>query len=108
MQAKEEASRGNARPETVPESDHVPANIERSPIGQADEAAEFAARCVLLRAAVLQKLVEEAEIGSIEALDRLTPAFAALSCTCCRLMLRDWQRLDRKIREQKLRDWRRR
>jgi hypothetical protein len=76
-------------------------------LGHDDENVEFRQRCLLLRAAALHELVNGGEMGAGEAIERLTPAFAAMTCTCCRLMLRAMQRADQERRQRALDQWRR-
>jgi hypothetical protein len=61
---------------------------------------------LLLRAAALFHLVEAGEYTPLEAFDRLRPAFAALACGCGRQFLRSCAEYDKRLREQRLREWR--
>jgi hypothetical protein len=73
---------------------------------QIDDDLDLRRRSLLLRAAVLFELVDQGEIDSAEALERLAPAFAALFCGCARKTLRNFERIDQRIREQAFMDWR--
>jgi hypothetical protein len=62
---------------------------------------------LLLRAAVLFHLVEAGEYTPTEAFEKIERAVHMISpCTCEREILASFERIDRKIREQRLRNWR--
>ena len=103
-----ESNKGGAgRAHPLGTSDHDAVEIDL-PItnchGDRQQVAPYLA--LLLRAACLFHLVEEGQYTSVEAIDRLTPAWSALCCGCERQTLRVFEKYDRELRERRFREWR--